>query len=137
MALGGSIEDKLKFIQDHVDKEVNIDTVFERVIKEKNDLAIICAGNDGDFSIEDTLCGGMLIDKIKSNCGNDVELNDSASLAALLYDNNRNRLQDAIASGKHGSYLTKIDFGEDVAIAADVDSIPVLPVYKDNRIIAE
>ncbi|MFH2035805.1 MAG: 2-phosphosulfolactate phosphatase [Candidatus Zixiibacteriota bacterium] len=116
---------------------VNINRVFDRIIEEKRDVAIICAGNDGDFSIEDTLCGGMLIDLLRENNKSGIELNDSAELAALLYGTNRNRLKEAIKSGKHGSYLARIGFGEDVDIASNPNSIPVLPVYMNNRIVSE
>jgi len=116
---------------------VNLKCVYARIIKEKNDLAIICAGNDGVFSIEDTLCGGMLIDMICKNHDSKIELSDSASLASLLYDTNRDRLKDAVKSGKHGNYLNEIGFGEDVALAAEPNSIPILPVYKNNRIVPE
>ncbi len=113
---------------------VNISAVASRVAKEQNDLAILCAGHMEHFSIEDTICGGMLIHKLLTDEKLTLELNDAASLALLLYRSNSRALKETIAQGEHGRYLGKIGFGEDVALAADADSIPVLPILKDSRI---
>lgn len=116
---------------------VNISAVAGRVARESKDLVIICAGNEGDFSIEDTLCGGMLIDKIINVERMRVELNDAGALALLLYNSNRDSLEEAIAGGMHGRYLKGIGFGDDVVMASKADSIPVLPILHDSRIILE
>jgi len=116
---------------------VNISKVAGRIAREGNDLAIMCAGRDGQFSIEDSICGGMIIDKLYTEYKMEMELNDAASLALLLYRSNKRALKETIAQGEHGRYLNKIGFGEDVAIAAEPDSIPVLPILKESRIIVE
>lgn len=116
---------------------VNISKVAERVAKEGNDLTILCAGRDGQFSIEDSICGGMIIDLLFTEHKLEMKLNDAASLALLLYRSNKRALKETIAQGEHGRFLQTIGFGDDVALAANVDSIPVLPVLKESRIIIE
>jgi 2-phosphosulfolactate phosphatase len=116
---------------------VNISVVAGRVAAESNDLSILCAGREGHFSIEDTICGGMLIHKLIADEKIELKLNDAASLALLLYRSNSRVLKEAIAQGEHGRYLKDIGFGNDVALAAEVDSIPVLPIFGDNRIVLE
>jgi len=116
---------------------VNISKVAARIAREGIDVTIMCAGREGQFSIEDSICGGMLIDKLYTEHKLEMELNDAASLALLLYRSNKRALKETIAQGEHGRYLNRIGFGEDVAIAAEGDSIPVLPVLKESRIIIE
>jgi 2-phosphosulfolactate phosphatase len=116
---------------------VNISRVARRVAQENRDVAILCAGDVGHFSIEDTLCGGMLIHKLLTEESIDLKLNDAASLALLLYRSNSRSLKETIAQGEHGRFLREIGFGEDVALAAEPDSIPVLPVFMDGRIVLE
>jgi 2-phosphosulfolactate phosphatase len=116
---------------------VNISVVAERVASEGRDAAIVCAGREGGFSIEDTLCGGMLIDLLKTRHGLEVELNDAGSLALLLYRSSKTSIKQSIAQGEHGRFLAKIGFSDDVSAAADVDSIPVLPVLRDGRLIVD
>jgi len=116
---------------------VNVSKVAERLSKVERDTVILCAGNDGDFSIEDTLCGGMIIYNLMYVQKKSVELNDAASLALLLYRSNMENLADAIANGKHGRYLRKIGFAQDVTLASTPDAIPVLPMLSEKRIILE
>jgi 2-phosphosulfolactate phosphatase len=116
---------------------VNISRVASRVAGAGRDLVIICAGDENNFSIEDTLCGGLLLHKLVGQENVDLKLNDAASLALLLYRTNSGSLKQAIAQGEHGRYLAEIGFGRDVEMAVEADSIPVLPVLKDRRIILE
>ena len=116
---------------------VNISQVAAKLATVDQDLIIVCSGREGGFSIEDTLCAGMLISLLRSRHDIDVRLNDAASLARLLYQSNENNLTSAIATGEHGRFLDSIGFGEDVITAGKVDSIPVLPVLKDGRLVRE
>jgi len=116
---------------------VNISRVTTRVARADRDLVIQCAGDDGDFSIEDTLCGGMLLHKLIAEEKVDLKLNDAASLALLLYRTNRRSLRQVIAQGEHGRYLAELGFASDVDLAASPDTIPVLPVLKDRRIVLD
>jgi 2-phosphosulfolactate phosphatase len=116
---------------------VNISAVTRKVSQAGQDVVILCAGQDGDFSIEDTLCGGMLLHKLLTDAKMELELNDAAELALLLYRSNSRALRQTIARGEHGRYLTKIGFGSDVEMATEVDSIPVLPISRESRIILD
>lgn len=116
---------------------VNISSVVQKVAQAGQDLVILCAGQDGDFSIEDTLCGGMLLHKLLTLEKMELELNDAAELALLLYRSNNRALKQTIARGEHGRYLTKIGFGSDVEAAVEIDSIPVLPISRDSRIVLD
>jgi len=116
---------------------VNIAAVVDRVAAEARDLVILCAGTEGDFSPEDTLCGGMLIDRLEHRLGSKPTCNDAAVLARLFYDHNRDKLSEAVANGAHGRYLIEHGMGEDVVFAAKTDTIPVAPILNDHRIILE
>jgi len=114
---------------------VNVSTAAAAVAEAGNDTIIVCAGHEGGFSIEDTLCGGMLISLLKYSHRCQLDLNDAASLALLFYEANRSNLKEAIGRGEHGRFLTEIGFGRDVEISAEVDSRPVLPVMRDGRLV--
>ncbi len=116
---------------------VNITAVADRVFSEERDLVILCAGTEGDFSPEDTLCGGMLTDLLRQRFETSPVCNDAAELAHLFYDHNRNRLADAVAGGGHGRRLTEYGLGEDVGFAVQINTIPVVPILSNHRIILE
>ncbi|MEA3296925.1 MAG: 2-phosphosulfolactate phosphatase [candidate division Zixibacteria bacterium] len=116
---------------------VNISQVAERVVREGRDVAIICAGQKGQFSIEDTICGGMLIHLSGAGQEKEISLNDAASLASLLYDRNKTDIKGTISQGEHGRFLASIGFAGDLETAASIDAIPVLPVMKEGRLVPD
>ena len=116
---------------------VNMSRVTAKCAELGNDLVIVCAGTEGSFSIEDTLCGGMLISGLASHFKISESLNDAASLAQLLYRSNKTALRQTIEQGEHGRYLASIGFAHDVAGASEVDSLPILPMMKDGRLVPD
>jgi len=113
---------------------VNISVAAKKVFQAGSDLVILCAGQDGDFSIEDTLCGGMMLHKLLTDDKVEMELNDAASLALLLFRTNSRALKQTIAKGEHGRFLKKLGFDADVELATEIDALPVLPVLKESRL---
>ena len=116
---------------------VNIAVVAERIVKENNDLVIVCAGREGHFSIEDTICGGMLIHQVGDTFHIDYSANDAGKLALLLYQTNQAKLRQTIEQGEHAKFLASLGYANDIIIATNVDSIPVLPILKDGQLISE
>lgn len=116
---------------------VNVSSVAARLARDNRDVVIVCSGRDGAFSIEDTICGGMLIHQLQTSHRGSVTLNDAGSLALLLFRTNKEVLPQAIREGEHGRYLTSIGFAADIDLAARVDSMPVLPVYRDGRLVID
>lgn len=116
---------------------VNMTAVAEAIASGARDLLVVCSGREGHFSIEDTICGGMLIHRLASLRKGELELNDAASLALLLYRTNQSSIRQAIAQGEHARFLASIGFERDVETATVVDSMPVLPVLRDGRLVVE
>ncbi len=116
---------------------VNISKVAARVAADSNDLVIVCSGQDGRFSIEDTICGGMLIDLLETAHQKKLCINDAASVARLLFQSNKDRIRQAVSEGEHGRYLASLDCQKDIEIATSIDSIPVLPILRDGQHILE
>ena len=116
---------------------VNISRAAEKAAAENRDMIIVCAGEKGGFSIEDTLCGGMLIHLLSSVHKKEIKLSDAGSLALLLYRANKTAIRQSIAQGEHGRSLASIGFKKDVEFATEVDALPVLPVLKEGRLILE
>jgi 2-phosphosulfolactate phosphatase len=114
---------------------VNVSSVAEALALQKKDTVIVCSGREGGFSIEDTLCGGMIIDALRQKHGCDLILNDAGSLARLLYRDRETSLKEAIAQGEHGRFLTSLGMSADVDLCSRIDIMPVLPVLKDGRLI--
>jgi 2-phosphosulfolactate phosphatase len=114
---------------------VNMSRLAEEVARPDKDVVIICSGQEGGFSAEDTLCGGMLIDLLETQYKRRVVLDDAASLALQFFQTNRARLKSTVAESEHGRFLRSNGFAHDVEMATEVDSMPVVAVLKDGRLV--
>lgn len=97
------------------------------------DVAILCAGHDRHFSLEDAVCAGRFVRAVTKDLPS-VSLNDGAYAAGMLdarYEENRAKV---FADSEHGRALAEAGFGEDLIIAATLDAYPVVPIYQDRQI---
>lgn len=112
---------------------VNLSAVAELALDEGVDLAILCAGKSGRFSLEDAACAGALIRRLAGD-GDSVALNDAAEMARE-YDRRHGANPESILRVcEHGRYLIELGFEEDLPVCAQIDSVPLVPLLKDGRI---
>lgn len=113
---------------------VNLASVVERAAASQGDtLTVVCAGESGRFSLEDAVCAGMLIERLDE--GNQIELNDGAHAARCLYRQNKESIPRLLKECEHGRYLESLGFAKDLDICGRVDSLNIMPVVKEGRII--
>ncbi len=113
---------------------LNLTATVKQICDSGLNLAFICAGNNGDFSLEDTLVAGAIIDGLADSLLCELELNDSAKLATLHYSANRERLLASIQESEHGKRLTALGFSEDIAYCAKIDLFDISPRFEDGQI---
>jgi 2-phosphosulfolactate phosphatase len=116
---------------------VNFSALAERaraVFTERGDLAIVCAGREKQFALEDAYTAGRLIKAVKKGVPpKKLALNDAATVALDLtarYKNWRDALQLCDAARQ----LAEVDLAADVAFSAKADRFAAVPVYADRRI---
>lgn len=116
---------------------INVSAILDRVMELQADTAIICAGNNGGFSLEDALCGGMLLERLQS-ADPDIKLDNDASWVALeMYEKHKLNIEAALRESDHGKFLISLGFEQDVAFCARQDSIPICPFWRSGRLIIE
>lgn len=107
-------------------------SVVERFLREpERDVVILCAGRNGLFSMEDSVCAGLLMRRLIEG-GANVERGDAGEAALILQKNYGKSLLNMLKNSDHGMHLEEIGFGDDLKICAEVDSIPVLPMLVGN-----
>jgi 2-phosphosulfolactate phosphatase len=97
------------------------------------DVAIVCAGRDKQFSLEDAACAGRYARSVTRRLAN-VRLNDAAQACCLLDKRYGDRLDRLFEDSEHGRALVEAGFAEDLVVCADVDARPVIPIYQDRQI---
>lgn len=114
---------------------VNVGAVAAAVKADGHDLAIVCAGKNGRFALEDSACAGALVRRL-SDGGSGIALNDAAEMARE-YDRANGHAPEAILKrSEHGRELIELGFEEDLAVCAKVDSVPLVPLLREGRIAA-
>ena len=95
---------------------------------------LVCAGQEGAFSLEDFLCAGVLVDGLAAL--RDVQPDDGAVSARELFRANHDGVAALIAQGSHARALAAAGFEGDIAFAAQIDRHSVLPVLDGSRIVS-
>lgn len=97
------------------------------------DVAIICAGRDRQFALEDAACAGRFTRGVTKRLAN-VRLNDAAQACCLIDKRYGDRLDMLFEDSEHGRALAEAGFAADLAVCAQVDAYPVIPIYQDRQI---
>jgi 2-phosphosulfolactate phosphatase len=116
---------------------VNISKVLDFIKEIKQDVLLICAGRANafsNFSLEDAVCAGMIVQNLAADKALALELTDSSLACQSLYKTYGRSILKMMKNTEHGRYLTEIGFLEDIKIAAAVDSYAILPVLSGNVI---
>jgi len=97
------------------------------------DIAIICAGEEGGFTLEDAACAGRYVRSIPKRADS-VQVNDAASASVLIEKKYGDNIAKVFKESNHGKALEEAGFGDDLDAAAEVDSYPVVPIYQERQI---
>ena len=114
---------------------VNFSALADRakaLFVERGDLAVVCAGREKQFALEDAYAAGRLVKVVKRGIRK-VALNDGAATALDLiahYDG----WDDALERCEAARLLAEVDLAEDVAFSAQADRFVVVPTYAERRI---
>lgn len=112
----------------------NIGAIAQRCLKLNRDLLIFPSGDEGNFSLEDTICGGMLIELITKRGGKTIVLTDASHCAQILYRKFKDNLLEAFHLSSHGKELINRGFGEDLAYCAQIDITSLVPHFREGGV---
>lgn len=100
---------------------------------------IVGSGWEGTYSLEDTACGGAIIDAIASS-GNSLQQlvgNDAAVGAFSLYKQWQENLLDMFYISSHGQRLLNLHCQEDLEYCSNSDTLDVLPIQKEPGVLVK
>jgi 2-phosphosulfolactate phosphatase len=113
---------------------LNAGRVVEFIREAGNDLTIICAGWRNRVSLEDTLCAGLMLYRLWDGVEPE-SASDTAHIAFTQYDHDREHLTAALQRCNHARWLSSNGHQDDVDYCLQLDALPVLPYYRDSRLI--
>lgn len=112
----------------------NIGAIAHGSIETGKDLLIYPSGDEGRFSLEDTVCGGMLIDRIITRGLKQVVLTDASHSARTLYQRFEGNLLEVLSLSRHGKELIDRGYGDDLPYCAQIDIAEIVPVFREGVI---
>jgi 2-phosphosulfolactate phosphatase len=113
---------------------LNIAAVAGKCFELSQDLFIYLSGDEGNFSLEDTVCGGMLIDRMIKKGGKSLTLTDASRSAHILFQKFETNLVESFYLSQHGRDLVDGGFEEDLPFCAQLDTTNLVAVFKDGVI---
>jgi len=100
---------------------LNATAVASRLMQVGQDITIICAGRKKSFSIEDTLCAGMIVSEL------DGEMTDAAVASATIFEAYHDRIGEILQESEHGRFLQRIGFADDIGYCSRVAIFDIVP----------
>lgn len=103
---------------------LNARAVALELKKLNKDVVFINAGTNGEFSMDDFICSGYMINLLSeiSNC----DLSDIAKTAKYIYENNIN-LMDYIREARHYNVLKSLNLMNDLEYCCKKDILNIVP----------
>jgi 2-phosphosulfolactate phosphatase len=114
---------------------VNYSAVCEQLRQDARPLHILCAGTEGEVSLEDTLLAGALIEFLCETA--EVRLDDGARLAWDCFENHGRVLPGALEVGRGGATLKRLGYDEDIRAAGQVDQFVLVPELRRDPLRVE
>jgi 2-phosphosulfolactate phosphatase len=117
----------------------NLTAVADRLAAEKGDVNLVCAGTDGQVTLEDAAGAGAIAAALLERAKDLAIGNDEATIALALYlgyGQDATRLE-ALRSGRGGANLVSLGYDADIEFSSRIDSAPVLPVYRGGALVLE
>jgi len=111
---------------------LNAKSIAERIVKLNKDVVIVNAGTYGEFSIDDFLCSGYIIDCVIKLV--ETELSDIALTSHYIYKNNED-IKDFIKNASHYKRIMKLGLAADLEYCCKKDIIDNVPEYKGGIIV--
>ena len=111
----------------------NAAAVCRQARQSEKDILIVCAGTNRTFSLEDSLCAGLLVENLAKD--RQAALNDSALGARVMYQAAKDNLLEVAIASSNGQRLVELSKEAEVEYCLRRNTINVIPEYKENHIV--
>ena len=112
---------------------LNASAVARRACELGLDIVIVCAGMDGQFSTDDALAMGCIIERILRLVP-DAQMDDLAKVSLKLYKDAGPSLADALEGSASYEFLKNLKFYDDLEYCTREDMFEVVPEYIEGVI---
>lgn len=112
---------------------LNGKAVAEMLLKINKDVVFVNAGTNGEFSMDDFICTGYIVNKIITE-HSEIELTDITKTAVNTFKNNSDIIS-YIKDSKHYNVMMNLNLKADISYCIQKDKCKIVPEYIEGRII--
>lgn len=105
----------------------NLKSVVAVAAGDGRDVAILCAGQDGRFALEDATCAGGVVAGLAYRRGDVARKTDAAVAAEALFRSFRDDLIRLFTIAAHGRHLVDVGLGDDLPVCATLSTRALVP----------
>lgn len=106
----------------------NLPAIVKHLKNLSIDFEIVCAGTNGGFNLEDTLCAGYIITEMQK-LTDDLILSDSAYASITILKNSTKNIAKRLSKTEHGKLLIENGFAADIEECAKIGTTDIIPFY--------
>lgn len=133
VALTKSKHARVCYVSSFVNMSATVEAIAEIPNVENENIVILCSGREDDFSLEDATCAGMLVTKLAQRFGT-MNYTDSAKAALSVFHQYGSDIYRTLRESDHGQVLAGLGFEEDIQVASEIDTVPLVPVLEQTAI---
>lgn len=112
---------------------INAKAVADKLLEINEDVVIINAGTNGNFSMDDYICSGYIINEMLK-VDNQIELTDISKTANMIYENNSDIIS-YVKEATHYSVMKSLELDNDIEYCIKKSIVNNVPEYKDGKIV--
>ncbi|GAA0771776.1 2-phosphosulfolactate phosphatase family protein [Clostridium subterminale] len=112
---------------------INGRVVAEKLAKLNKDVTFVNAGTDGEFSMDDFITSGYIINCLRDIMKNQCTLTDIAKTSEYIYINNPSIIS-FVKDALHYKRMKDLKYHEDLRYCLSKDLVNIVPEYKDGEI---
>ena len=110
------------------------DKAVAKELEEKDNIVLVCSGNNGLYTLEDALCAGRIIDLLMQR-NDKIQLTDLALSVHQLYSQNKDDLMKLASKGYHYNVLAGKNYIEDLQYCFKSDICNIVPVWNGTMLV--
>jgi 2-phosphosulfolactate phosphatase len=101
----------------------------------QDNICILCAGTNDEFSWEDGLCAGLLVEELKQLSQADLIINDFGLCMQSSYLQSKAQLGETILNCANGRRLSRLGYEKDIVYCSKVNITSIVPTLIDGVLV--
>ena len=113
-----------------------VESLLEPRLRGGSSVAVVCAGREGGFALEDAVCAGALVRGLAQRLGNALTVNDGARASACIDEAYGEDIARIFRDAQHGRTLRDLGYGADLDACGTLDAVEIVPRWRGGRFTA-